>query len=277
MASDLDNETWIVEAGGAIIEKKANSGVAALFPVERLIYCLWVADYGMQNAGDLDTAQDLYEPFQREAANFAKQLGLPFTAESFSLPTAALADQYFERLDRICDEIKAAHQRTNRTARAITFRKLRIAWSVAWGILAVLLCVLWVRSYWWVETAYWDITTTRRISISSMPGALWFDTSIHGPFPTLPGWPIKKDCEDTDRWLKVSHIFPVPSRMWGEFLLRRSDTLAVMIMPLWFAIIGVIGIAAAPWLPFKRFSLCTLLIATTLVAVVLGLIVWLSR
>ena len=27
------------------------------------------------------------------------------------------------------------------------YRKLRIAWSVAWGIVAVLLCVLWVRSY----------------------------------------------------------------------------------------------------------------------------------
>ena len=27
-------------------------------------------------------------------------------------------------------------------------RKLRIAWSVAWGVVAVLLCVLWVRSYW---------------------------------------------------------------------------------------------------------------------------------
>ena len=28
------------------------------------------------------------------------------------------------------------------------FRNLRIAWSVGWGVLAVLLCVLWVRSYW---------------------------------------------------------------------------------------------------------------------------------
>ena len=28
------------------------------------------------------------------------------------------------------------------------FRKLRIVWSVAWGMVAVLLCVLWVRSYW---------------------------------------------------------------------------------------------------------------------------------
>jgi hypothetical protein len=28
------------------------------------------------------------------------------------------------------------------------YRKLRIAWSVAWGVVAVLLVVLWVRSYW---------------------------------------------------------------------------------------------------------------------------------
>src|SRR4051812_22807060 len=28
------------------------------------------------------------------------------------------------------------------------FRKLRIAWSVAWGVAAVLSVVLWVRSYW---------------------------------------------------------------------------------------------------------------------------------
>ena len=31
------------------------------------------------------------------------------------------------------------------------FRKLRIAWSVVWGLAAVLLIVLWVRSYWWVD------------------------------------------------------------------------------------------------------------------------------
>src|ERR1041385_2708148 len=28
------------------------------------------------------------------------------------------------------------------------FRKLRIAWSVVWGLACVLLIVLWVRSYW---------------------------------------------------------------------------------------------------------------------------------
>src|SRR5690348_12392415 len=34
-------------------------------------------------------------------------------------------------------------------------RKLRIAWSVVWGTVAVLLVALWVRSYWrWDQIAY---------------------------------------------------------------------------------------------------------------------------
>jgi len=33
----------------------------------------------------------------------------------------------------------------------MAYRKLRITWSVAWGMVAVLLCVLWVRSYWWMD------------------------------------------------------------------------------------------------------------------------------
>src|SRR4051812_15297253 len=32
------------------------------------------------------------------------------------------------------------------------YRKLRIAWSVGWGLAAVLLIVLWVRSYWCRDT-----------------------------------------------------------------------------------------------------------------------------
>jgi hypothetical protein len=31
------------------------------------------------------------------------------------------------------------------------YRKLRIVWSVAWGIVAVVFVVLWVRSHWWED------------------------------------------------------------------------------------------------------------------------------
>src|SRR4051812_34028569 len=34
------------------------------------------------------------------------------------------------------------------------FRKLRIAWSAFWGLACVLLIVLWVRSYRWIDKVY---------------------------------------------------------------------------------------------------------------------------
>jgi hypothetical protein len=32
------------------------------------------------------------------------------------------------------------------------YRKLRVAWSVVWGLAAVLLVVLWVRISWWLDS-----------------------------------------------------------------------------------------------------------------------------
>jgi hypothetical protein len=106
MNHHFDDETWLVNAGDAVVAKKA--GGARLSPAERLVYCLWVADYGMRNAGDLDTARDLHHDFQREAAHLAGELRLRFTRESFALSAEALQAEYFERFDRICREIRTA-------------------------------------------------------------------------------------------------------------------------------------------------------------------------
>lgn len=103
-----DNETWVIDAGDEVIQKKARAGASALAPKEKLLYCLWVADYGMRNAGDLETARDLYADFQKEGAGIAKSLSLEFTHESFALPKEDLQRQYFERFDRLCNEIKRA-------------------------------------------------------------------------------------------------------------------------------------------------------------------------
>ena len=107
MSTPSDNETWILDAGDAVLEKKASSGVGSLSALERLIYCLWVADYGMRNAGDLSTACELYADFQREGARLAGELSLSFTHESFSLAVDALQGQYFQRFDRICNELQS--------------------------------------------------------------------------------------------------------------------------------------------------------------------------
>jgi hypothetical protein len=108
MSPSSDNETWIIEAGDEVISKKASVGIARLSRKERLVYCLWAADYGMRNAGDLDTARDLYPNFQHDAAALARELSLPFIHESFSLSAAALQQQYFQRFDRISLELQDA-------------------------------------------------------------------------------------------------------------------------------------------------------------------------
>ena len=57
------------------------------------------------------------------------------------------------------------------------FRKLRIAWSVGWGVVAVLLVVLWVRSYWRVDGIY----IAHSHSAVSIRGDLYIDAGVAGP------------------------------------------------------------------------------------------------
>ena len=104
----MTNEDWIIEVGDEIIQKKADQGKEKLSKWETLVYCLWVADYGMRNAGDLDTAQDLYADFKREGLEIALTLGLKITEAAFALNKRELETRYFDVFDRMCDEVKAA-------------------------------------------------------------------------------------------------------------------------------------------------------------------------
>lgn len=108
MSVPSDNETWIIETGDAIIQKKAQSGLEGITPWEQLVYCVWVADYGMRNAGDLDTAHDLYADYQSEARRIADSLSLRLTRETFFLTQRDLQREYFNRFEGICTEIRSA-------------------------------------------------------------------------------------------------------------------------------------------------------------------------
>jgi hypothetical protein len=63
------------------------------------------------------------------------------------------------------------------------------------------------------------------------------------------------------------------------FGLHTDQSKIMVLIPDWFLVFACIGFAALAWLRHlpSRFSLRALLIATTLVAVVLGLIVWLTH
>ena len=118
------------------------------------------------------------------------------------------------------------------------FRKLRIAFSAACLIACVLLIVLWVRSYRhpWHYQARFD-------------GGWANGTSKDGAF----GW-------ETFRIVSASHLM----------LNKTGHSL-----PCWLPTTLAAAVAVAPWIRYLdwQFSLRTLLIATTLVAAALGVIV----
>ena len=142
------------------------------------------------------------------------------------------------------------------------FRKLRIAWSVFWGLAAVLLLVLCVRSYWRVNGL--NVSGGHRYALFC--GCLFIDETffIANPGPTA----------SQHKLLGYSVLHVVVNHGQAKPYAKGTK------LPLWplVTIVAVFPIApwilVIPWLRW-RFSLRTLLIATTLVAVVLGLIVWL--
>jgi predicted HTH transcriptional regulator len=107
MEKIMSNEDWIIEEGDEVAQKRAEHGKANLSKWETLVYCLWVADYGMRNAGDLGAAQDVYADFKREGAEISRTIGLKLTHDTFSLDNKAFEKQYFDLFDAICDEIRA--------------------------------------------------------------------------------------------------------------------------------------------------------------------------
>jgi hypothetical protein len=146
------------------------------------------------------------------------------------------------------------------------YRKLRIAWSVVWGLAAVLLIVLWVRNYWVVDELTAPVTTQHFITSGSVPGAVAI-----GWGKGTRNWKIIQPL--TQDWRDATGD-DVPSPVWFG-VTRRGGFVAVW-MPSWFLILVFAMLAAAPWIRW-RFSLRTVLIATTLVAVALGLIVYVVR
>ena len=154
------------------------------------------------------------------------------------------------------------------------YRKLRIAWSVAWGVGCVLLIVLWVRSYYANDQIYYRSTSTL-IQVTPSEGVIRITDCSHiADVPGLQmgvGWSFSTedhliyDNENANASL-FARVFR-PLDRYGPNAWR---------IPHWLLVLAAVAVAPIPFVCSKRFSLRTLLIATTLVAVVLGLIVWVA-
>jgi hypothetical protein len=148
------------------------------------------------------------------------------------------------------------------------FRKLRIAWSVAWGVVLLALVVLWVRSYSRHDFWHWPITSQLKVTAQSRQGYIHLSR-----LPT-----------DSEFQAALSAAGGGQSAVNITSANLGSPNLAISIAPLLdqvsnWSLCTIAAIAGGvAWLPWsRRFGLRTAFVATTLVAVVLGLIVWASR
>jgi hypothetical protein len=165
----------------------------------------------------------------------------------------------------------AVNQEDERRKRP-TARYLRIAISVVCGVVCLLLIVLWLRSYWIADgfgkADTWNVVSLRgELLVSILDDKTGFVT-VQG------GYSAEKISEEFDSWNLNAAATPT----WDIFFARGGN------FPGWFHTIGVkfftlliipfvLAVSTCPWIHWsKRFNLRTLLIASTVVAVILGII-----
>jgi hypothetical protein len=148
------------------------------------------------------------------------------------------------------------------------YPKLRIAWSIFWGVLSLLLVLLWARSY-----SQWDdltchVASEYYVGCDSIRGRLspeFFTGSGPGTFIAQPVPPREI----------VELLRPRHENLLG-FGYTRSITESAVTFPHWLPVLISAALAAGPWIR-RRFSLRTLLATITLAAAILGLITYAYR
>jgi len=134
-----------------------------------------------------------------------------------------------------------------------------------------LLILLWVRSYWWANRFGLPLQGNNVLDCWSFGGELWGDGGFD-PFDRFPPgqWVVENmQVVDPDD----DGVPTQPIGIWGFYIQLGGGSIFIRV-PYWFLVVLCAPIAALAWI---RFSLRTLLIATTLVAIVLGLIIYSIR
>jgi hypothetical protein len=141
------------------------------------------------------------------------------------------------------------------------FRKLRIAWSVLWGVACVLLIMLWVRSYWARDMTRGVIGNSGlHLNATSLSGvvAFAFDEWRGTPHP----WMFESVSNQENMVAVFSSVVGKPPLSWLGFRWQFKPNLVVVILPCWSIVLSTIALATIPWICW-RYRLHTLLDAVT--------------
>ena len=154
-------------------------------------------------------------------------------------------------------------------------RWLRVSVSVVCVMVFVGLLGLLVRSYWWADTVH-----NNGIALISAKGRihLAYEQTPH----TYRNWGVANESMSLWHFNHQAVLRAKPGFSSAPIGKGWPITIPawLLVMPTWLPIIlaGSVAIAAAPWIRWsRRFSLRTMFIVTTLVAVVLAFVVWMMK
>jgi hypothetical protein len=145
-------------------------------------------------------------------------------------------------------------------------RYLRIAVTALSLTACVLLVGLWVRSYWWQDSVNIPGTNTSNLFVASRQGRLIISVR---PF-ALNEMVTHHVSIDNPKQVFVDDFGKTARARWIQ-VLRWRNGVTEWIIPYWMTATVAASLIFLPWQRWK-FSLSTLLIATTLVAVVLVIV-----
>ena len=148
----------------------------------------------------------------------------------------------------------------NRLAGApMRFKKLRIAWSVGWGVICVLVVTLWVCSYWNLYSAIRLVSTKTSACFLVQEGQLEVNWTSDPTEVSLvkrhngPGWtggitPL------TEYYWELEHggtDYDGPHPFGSPLLRRFVFDKERVVIPLWFPSVLFAALASLPWLRWK--------------------------
>jgi len=142
---------------------------------------------------------------------------------------------------------------------------LRIAVTALSLTACVLLVALWVRSHYFYDDVRVPLPGMRMFDFTSFPEHL--DFHVWNDLDRNPQWEFRSLSLDE----LAEERIELPTTGLGFYAWLESNYWGIR-LPHWFLVLLTSTLATLPWLR-SRFSVRTLLIATTLVAVVLGVVV----
>jgi hypothetical protein len=159
-------------------------------------------------------------------------------------------------------------------------RKLRIAWSVAWGSTAVLLIALWIRSYFRTDIVLMRSQSFVCCYLSSY-GELGIELGKdirHYADRFMGGRPISIESSYRMNSWEPDERHPLLNicgfRLRHYLVNTHGDRWLNFSLPYWFVSSICVVCIALPWIPWSvRFGIRTMLIITTLTAIAVSFVV----